>query len=268
MTRRGIIISVISIFLLLAATAAAMTWATRTPTGCGSLATAAAGETESLNLVVELRGNTASEAHAVESFVQKSLTDLTGDLTKQYSVRLVLLRYGSPAPLPGCLADLRYIIPPKEDLDTYRAGSTSEDTKAALRKTMDEGRLQKVHWIASEARSQVVQVDFAGLDSSKPMLSPLLVWKAGLKFDAPNATVAILSPLVSTVDDCMARDGAPADLVRDCAKFAQLYPATSARISITVDEAALDPTYARRAGDTRTAMCELLTKDNCGSKDK
>lgn len=202
----------------------------------------------------------------MESFVQQTLTGLTEDLTKQYSVRLVLLRYGSPAPLSGCLADLRYILPPKEDLDTYRASSTSDDTKAALKKTMDETRLQKVHWIASEARSQVAQVDFAGLDPRKPLLSPLLAWKAVLKFDAPNSKVAVLSPLVSTVDDCMARDGVPGDLVRDCAKFTQFYPATKASVSITIDEAALDPTYARRAEGTRTAMCEQLTKDNCGVK--
>ncbi len=264
MTRRTIILSVVSIFLLLAGTAVAMSWATRTPTGCGSLATTAAGDTESLNLVVELRANTSSEANAVQSFVQRSLTTLTEDLTKQYSVRLVLLRYGSPVQLTGCLADLRYIVPPKEDLDTYRASSTSEDTKAALKKTMDETRLQKVHWIAAEAQAQVAQVDLAGFDPRKPQLSPLLAWKAGLKFDAPNSRVAILSPLVSTVDDCMARDGAPADLVRDCTKFAQFFPATAAGVSIIVDEAALDPTYARRAEETRTAICEQLTKDNCG----
>ncbi|HPZ69960.1 MAG TPA: hypothetical protein PLU19_14290 [Dermatophilaceae bacterium] len=164
------------------------------------------------------------------------------------------------------MADLRYIVPPKEDLDTYRASSTSEDTKAALKKTMDETRLQKVHWIAAEAQAQVAQVDLAGFDPRKPQLSPLLAWKAGLKFDAPNSRVAILSPLVSTVDDCMARDGAPADLVRDCTKFAQFFPATAAGVSIIVDEAALDPTYARRAEETRTAICEQLTKDNCGVK--
>jgi len=176
------------------------------------------------------------------------------------------VRYGSSAPLSGCLADVRYIVPPKEDLDTYRSSSTSEDTKAALKKTMDETRIQKVHWIASEARAQVTQVDFTGLDARKPMLSPLLVWKAGLKFDAPNSKVVMLSPLVSTVDDCMARDGVPADLVRDCAKFAQFYPAVSASVLITVDEAALDPTYARRAEETRSAMCQQLTIDDCVQK--
>lgn len=269
-------VGVVVLVVAVVAAAWVLMSATTTPTGCSSLAIGGASEATPLQLVIELQGNTDHDAEHVSGFVAAQLKAMTADVTKAYDVRVVFVRYGQVVDPPGCLASPRRISSPQEDLDTYAGSQTSADNRKQLQATLERNRATQISWLADEVGAQVRQVSFTGLDPKVPELSPRLVWQAALRNDAPQAFLAVYSPMLSTVDDCLATphaDPGPgasstpsaAEQVAGCLRFNQLAASKAAKTSVVVDASLLDAAQRQRALAVRDALCQQATVDHCSA---
>jgi hypothetical protein len=281
--RTQIVIGLFVILLAMAGTAFWLVKSTTTQSGCGSLATGGSGQATAMAIVLELQGNTSSDAQRSAAFVQTQLTASTSQLGGSYDVQVAFVRYGESITPSGCLATPRRIQSPADDLQTYTDKNTSSDTRKSLGSELSTVRSKQIGWIAAEVSSQVRGVSFAGLDPSQPKLSPRLAWQAALKFDSPTAVLAVYSPMTSTVNDCLmppsdsASDPlqAPADTsqevnqeVIDCLTYDQIGRSKAAETSIVVDDALLDAAQRQRASAMQVAFCKNATSDGCSATPK
>lgn len=258
-----------------AVTAWVLTAASKTPTGCASLATSGAPPATPLQLVVELQGNTLQDAEHVSHFVASQLKGMTPDLTHAFDVRVTFVRYGQAIELPGCLASPRRIASPQEDLDTYASSQTSSDNRKHLQETLERNRTTQISWLAEEVGTQVRQLSFSGLDSKAPVLSARLVWQAALRNDSPEALLAVYSPMMSTIDDCLATPHADpgsvadtpnaAEQVAGCLRFNQIAASKAPKTSVVVDTSLQDAAQRQRALAIRDALCQQATIDHCSA---
>ncbi len=270
MPRKHLAIGLASLLFVGILAAIGMSWAIREPSGCDSMPTSADGQAKSITLVVELEGNTVDDAKNVETFVREQLEGLTQDPSSQFAVRVSFVKNGEKYALTGCLSQSRYIIPPKEDLETYENDNSSADTKRQLEASMTRYRQARIGWIADEASDRVRQVSFEGVDPSKAKLSPIFAWNAAVGFDQPGGTIAILSPFTSTVDDCFRPSGSSSaqDQVQDCIEFQQVVQLKSAVTSLVLEPSLLDASTRDRAEATRSALCKFATEDGCSATGK
>lgn len=261
--------------LAMGATAVVLTKATAEVTGCAALDSGSKESGTPVTLVVELVGNTDRDATAAAEFVSSQLQTSASDIETAYDVEIVLLTYGEEAPIDGCLAATRRIVSPETDLETYQDTSTSADTKDHLGNVLKDKRTEQIGWIVDEVNAQVRGVDFDGRDAGAPQLSPRLAWNAAMSHDGPDTILAVMSPMISTVDDCFSTEKAdtgdvndtdPADAkarVEDCKEFGEIDNVGAARTSIVAYTADLDANQRRTALDTVEQLCAVATTDDC-----
>lgn len=264
MPRKQLTIGVVGLLLIGALTAVGLSWAIKAPSGCSALPKSTDGTVTPIVLVVELVGNTADDAKNVQTFITDELAAVAKDLTKPFSVRVAFVVDGKKYVAPGCLSQPRYILPPKEDLSTYKDSSTSEDTRKQLESSMTQYRRDRIGWIAQEASDQVRQVDFKGASESDPQLSPRFVLNVAASYEDSDSVVAILSPFTSTVKDCFAPGAESMDQqVGDCLRYKQVGVLKAEATAFEVEPSLLDTSLREVADATRDALCKLATPDGC-----
>jgi hypothetical protein len=269
--------------IAMGATAVMLTKATEQASGCSALSSGNEKTATPVSLIIELEGNTDRDADAAAQFVSTQLKTSAVDVETAYDVSVVLVAFGEEAPLSGCLADARRLASPETDLDTYQDDSTSSDTKEHLNDILSEQRAKQIGWIVDEVASQVRAVDFEGRDENAPQLSPRLAWDAAMSHDEPNSIVAVMSPMISTVDDCFSStvdnnssvvgpvdpvdvgDSDAKNQVEDCKQFGEIATASATRTSIVAYTSDLDANQRRFALDTVAELCAAVTVDHCSA---
>lgn len=283
--RRQFTVGVLVITAAVGSTVAWLTVATAETTGCAALAAGATEPVDQVALVVELMGNTERDASAAAEFASAQLETSAGNIEDDFAVSVTLLAYGEEVRLGGCLSEPRLLASPATDLDTYQDSSTSDDTKQHLAGILANRRTEQIGWLVDEISREVRQVPFTDEDPLAPELSPRLAWAAALSRDGARTTLAVMSPMISTLNDCFANDLAastPTDAdrlagstmssqpdaasqVRDCLKFDQVDTAKSSTTSIVAFTDDLDAAQRRYANSVAAQMCRQLTTDRCSA---
>lgn len=185
----------------------------RQSTTCDDLSGVAGAEPVDHTLFVELGGNTPPWSDAASQFVRERLADTISEHPETPAVVQVRLEVDGRTTVPrtNCLRSPLQLSAPKSDMDNYAVGTS--DTRADIRTRLQRTRHDQIEVVAAAVADEVRYTSFDGV----PTLTVLPIWQDASETEGP---ISILSPLVSTAEDCMqpAEGESPTagDLVRDC----------------------------------------------------
>jgi len=220
---------VVAVVVLFAAVATVTVSFLRQHTTCDDLTGGAEGHPVDQTLLFELGGNTQSWADAASAFVRERLTD---ELDAHPEVPAVVrIRFEvdgrTIVARTTCLRSELLLTGPKSDLENFRVGTAS--TKSDVRTRLIRTRQEQIDVIAESVADEVRHTAF----SRTPVLTVLPLWQDAA--ESPGA-VSILSPLVSTAQDCLqaqpGEEPSATALVRDCIAAGEMTPLRTDRVHI------------------------------------